>query len=80
MLIKIVPVVAPALIVIVPLSRLKSVPDPVAVPVTTKSTTISVSDAKGISISIDIEEADSKSEEVVEENPIVGVPSLSLMV
>ena len=80
MLIKIVPVVAPALIVIVPLSRLKSVPDPVAVPVTTKSTTISVSDAKGISISIDIEEADSKSEEVVEENSIVGVPSLSLMV
>ena len=57
--IEIVPVVAPAIIVTVPLSRVKSMPDPEAVPLTVYSTSISFSDAKGIAISKDADETDS---------------------
>ena len=41
---------------------------------------MSTSDANGIEISIDVEETDSELLDVVSENAIVGVPSLSLIV
>ena len=41
---------------------------------------MSTSDANGIEISIDVEEIDSELLDVVSENAIVGVPSLSLIV
>ena len=78
--IELVPVVAPAIIVTVPLSRVKSMRHPEAVPLTVYSTSISFSAAKGIAISKDADETDSELVELVSENDIAGVPSLSPMV
>ena len=41
---------------------------------------MSLSDAKGNTISTDLEETDSEPDELEEENATVGVPSLSLIV
>ena len=41
---------------------------------------MSLSDAKGNTISTDLEETDSESDELEDENATVGVPSLSLIV
>ena len=76
----IVPEVLPADMVNVPFASVKSVPPPVAVPVTAKSTVISFAEAADKSTVTAFELTDSAPLEAVTLKSTVGAASLSVMV